>query len=207
MSRVIKNRRNTRILTFAVAALLTVGMLPSWSAPPANAISVNPTAETTWTAHVQNVGNQRDYDHQALMQNSHLRIDLGTTGRSLRLESVAAGPVIFMTESGRKIVCTFSAQGHVQNIGWQGRGRIAGTSGRSLRLEAIRIWSDCAGLKFTYSVHVQNIGWMSSKTAGQTAGTVGRGLQIEALSITVTLPDIGRDARDADRRLCAMFGC
>ncbi len=78
---------------------------------------------------------------------------------------------------------------HVQNIGWQAwrnNNVISGTSGQSLRLEAVQIKSNIAGLGVTYSAHVQNIGWQSWVSDGATGGTSGRSLRVEAFKIKLT---------------------
>lgn len=70
---------------------------------------------------------------------------------------------------------------HSKNIGWGEwvqEGRLAGTIGKGLRIEAIRI----QGVK-RYRVHVQNIGWMEWVAEDEIAGTIGKGLQIEAIEI------------------------
>jgi len=81
-------------------------------------------------------------------------------------------------------------QGHVQNIGWQpavSDGALAGTTGRSLRLEAFRVSLVNApeGGSIRYEVHVQNVGWMNPVLDGQTAGTEGRALRMEAIKISL----------------------
>ncbi|OFI46278.1 hypothetical protein BG262_04485 [Floricoccus penangensis] len=81
---------------------------------------------------------------------------------------------------------------HVQNIGWQGfvkNGEMSGTSGRSFRLEAIRIeLSDLDSFSggVEYSTHVQNDGWQPSVKDGQLSGTSGRSLRLEAIKINLT---------------------
>src|SRR5699024_7252218 len=60
---------------------------------------------------------------------------------------------------------------HVQNVGWQSEvqdGTMAGTKGRGLRLEGIKIRLNGDGLKggVEYSTHVQNIGWQSYVSDG-----------------------------------------
>jgi uncharacterized protein YjdB len=81
-------------------------------------------------------------------------------------------------------------QAHVQNIGWQNYvacdGAVAGTTGRSLRMEALAIaTSNVGGL--CAAGHVQNIGWQPSSCAadGQTVtvGTTGRSLRLEAVTL------------------------
>ena len=79
-------------------------------------------------------------------------------------------------------------QTHVQNIGWQGvvkNGEIAGTSGKNLQLEAIKINLSDAALagNIEYSTHIQNIGWQAYKANGALSGTTGKNLQLEAIKI------------------------
>ncbi|MEI8199782.1 MAG: InlB B-repeat-containing protein, partial [Eubacteriales bacterium] len=81
-------------------------------------------------------------------------------------------------------------QSHVQNIGWQNTvadGATAGTSGQSLRMEAIRInlVNPPAGAGIEYQAHVQDIGWQNAVADGSTAGTTGQSLRIEAMRISL----------------------
>lgn len=81
-------------------------------------------------------------------------------------------------------------QAHVQDIGWQSwqsDGNIAGTEGRALRVEALKISLDNApsSAHVEYRVHVQNIGWQGWKKDGEMAGTSGQGLRIEAIEIKI----------------------
>lgn len=79
-------------------------------------------------------------------------------------------------------------QTHVQEIGWQGvvkNGEMAGTSGKNLQLEAIKINLSDAALagNIEYSTHIQNIGWQDYKANGALSGTTGKNLQLEAIKI------------------------
>lgn len=80
---------------------------------------------------------------------------------------------------------------HVQDIGWQNNasdGGTAGTTGRSLRLEGIKL-TQTTGLKgdIKYRTHIENIGWESGlKSNGQVSGTTGRALRLEAIQISLT---------------------
>ncbi|SEW35731.1 Putative esterase, partial [Ruminococcaceae bacterium KH2T8] len=79
---------------------------------------------------------------------------------------------------------------HVQNIGWQDYvydGAMAGTEGRSLRLEAmaINVESDL-DLGVRYKTHVQNVGWQDWSYNGEAAGTSGQSLRLEAMQIELT---------------------
>ena len=88
-------------------------------------------------------------------------------------------------------------QGHVQNIGWQDSvvdGADAGTTGRSLRVEALKIslQNAPAGMHIVYRAHVQNIGWQDWVGDGAQAGTTGQGLRVEALQIVLTGTDVDK---------------
>ena len=79
---------------------------------------------------------------------------------------------------------------HVQNEGWQNYvqdEQIAGTSGKSLRLEAIdmQLVNSKQNINLKYQVHVQNIGWQEWKTDGEIAGTSGQSLRLEAIQIKI----------------------
>lgn len=93
--------------------------------------------------------------------------------------------------------------GHVQNIGWQGEvsdGATAGTSGRSLRVEALKIHiNGDSNLGVTYQAHVQDYGWMNWVSDGQVAGTSGQSKRVEAIRISLT----GADAANYDIYYCA----
>ena len=126
----------------------------------------------------------------------------GTTGRGLRVEAVQ----VLLVKHGQAIPtgdgvaysklanATYSSptiryQAHVQSVGWQvetNDGNMAGTQGRSLRLEALR--ASVAGVSggIQYRAHVQNIGWQSWKKDGAIAGTEGQGLRMEALEVQLT---------------------
>ena len=85
---------------------------------------------------------------------------------------------------------TINYQSHVQNIGWQNtvkNNEIAGTTGRALRLEALKInvQSDISG-DIEYQGHVESIGWQNWVKNGELAGTTGRALQLEAIKIKLT---------------------
>ncbi len=79
-------------------------------------------------------------------------------------------------------------QTHIQNIGWQGfldNGDLAGTTGKSLRLESINISVEnpVPGMTIRYKTHVQNVGWLDWVQGGQASGTTGRSLRLEGIMI------------------------
>lgn len=76
---------------------------------------------------------------------------------------------------------------HVQNIGWQNEvneGETAGTEGKSLRVEAIKITpNQNSNISVSYQTHIQDIGWQSWKKNGEITGTEGKSKRIEAIKI------------------------
>ena len=84
-------------------------------------------------------------------------------------------------------------EAHVQDLGWRpavSSGAIAGTTGKNLRLEALRIalrnFPEGSGINVV--THVAELGWQSAVGQGAVAGTEGRDLAIQALSIELTGP-------------------
>ena len=63
---------------------------------------------------------------------------------------------------------------------------MSGTTGRSLRLEGIRINTNVAGLGVEYRTHVQNVGWQGYVSDGEMSGTTGRSLRLEAIEIELS---------------------
>jgi hypothetical protein len=89
-----------------------------------------------------------------------------------------------------------SYRAQIQGIGFQApmsNGATAGTTGQSLRLEALQIWSDAPGVVPAYRAYIQSSGWQGSlnqqcpsnlcANGMCAAGTTGRSLRIEAVSI------------------------
>ena len=88
---------------------------------------------------------------------------------------------------------------YVQNTGWQPwvcDGAVAGTTGQSLRMEALSIITYTDGI--CAQAQVQNIGWQgwACANAGDvlTVGTEGQSLRMEALRL---VPDEGTACADA----------
>ena len=91
-----------------------------------------------------------------------------------------------------------SYQTHVANIGWQNgvsNGAMAGTVGRGLQLEAIKInvKSD-ADIGVIYTTHVKNDGWLGNSFNGEQSGTTGQNKHVEAFMLKLT----GKDADKYD---------
>lgn len=90
------------------------------------------------------------------------------------------------TNASGAVGISYSA--HVQNVGWQQEvtnGQEAGTDGKALRVEALKIklLNAPAGAHISYSAHVQNVGWQQAVTDGAEAGTDGKALRVEAIKI------------------------
>ncbi len=92
---------------------------------------------------------------------------------------------------------TAAYSAHVQSIGWMPTvkdGATAGTTGRSLRMEALRleVTSDQYDGDIQYRAHVEKIGWMPWTDSSEFIGTVGKGLRMEALEIKLTGDQAGQ---------------
>lgn len=121
-----------------------------------------------------------------------------------KITAVSAGSAIITvttTDSAKTATCnvtvnpiTVSYTTDVQDRGWQGTftdGQVAGTTGQSLRIEALKINLVNApnGASIKYQAHVQNVGWQSPAYDGGLSGTTGQALRIEAIKISlVNLP-------------------
>lgn len=82
---------------------------------------------------------------------------------------------------------------HVQNAGWESEwlsdGEMSGTSGKSLRLEAVQIKLENAPAvgSIEYMTHIQNLGWEKEwKKDGESSGTSGQSLRLEAIKIRLS---------------------
>lgn len=100
-------------------------------------------------------------------------------------------------ESTQLTVKSVSVSAHVQNIGWMnpvGMGKIAGTTGRGLNLEALKISVEVDGASsqeqvanaLSVEAHVAGIGWQPAVGNGGTAGTTGRARAVEALRVRLS---------------------
>lgn len=80
---------------------------------------------------------------------------------------------------------------HQQDVGWSSTvkdGTIAGTTGKSLRLEALKVNLTADNLTNTttcisYRTHIQDKGWTSWSNNNQTSGTTGQSKRLEAVQI------------------------
>ena len=112
----------------------------------------------------------------------------GTTGFSARLEAL-----LFDLRTIREKYpdAKLSGDFHVQNIGTVHLDNIEpdtliGTIGKSLRLEAFRLYlTGVPDKKLYYEAHVQDIGWQGVRKDGEMAGTTGQSKRIEAVKIWI----------------------
>ena len=127
------------------------------------------------TGHVQDIGWQPE--------RSGTRFSVGTSHQSRRVEAIT------LNRPGDDRTGDVVYQAHVQNIGWQGEvrnGQAAGTSGRSLRVEAIRVRLTGElerDYDVWYRVHAQDVGWMGWTRNGAKAGTQGYSRRLEAIEV------------------------
>lgn len=137
-------------------------------------------AETlTGQAHMQNSGWQTS---QTVNENQIL--NLGIVDTTLRVEAMkisVTGPV-----SGG-----ISYQAQSQSLGWQpavSDGQIAGTVGKSLRMETIKV-SLTGDLATSYDIYyrtqVENYGWLGWTKDGNPSGTVSKSLRLQALQLVL----------------------
>ena len=151
------------------------------------------THDVWYRAHVQRIGWQGWVCNGAMA---------GTSGRSLRVEAleillVRKGDAIPVnTNAGSEYHSTPQSstpavyyQTHAQTYGWQDEvkdGAMAGTSGQSKRLEALRVMVRGVSGGVTYRTHVQRMGWQGWRSNGEVAGTSGQSLRLEAIEIKLT---------------------
>ena len=149
-----------------------------------------------------------DSSHRIVAAASHNMLSNGSTARAL-FADISAGTYYIAVIQGDAYKSLFVGekysfeldyrpssaspsviyQSHVESIGWQNmriNGWMSGTSGRSLRLEAMQIHLKNANGGIQYQTHVQNIGWMDWVSDGASSGTSGRSLRLEAIRIRLT---------------------
>lgn len=80
-------------------------------------------------------------------------------------------------------------QAHIENEGWkdyQSNGAIAGSVGKSLSLQALRIRLKDVSGGIIYQAHLANIGWTSWMSNDAQVGTTGQNRPMEAIRIKLT---------------------
>jgi len=139
--------------------------------------------------------------------------EAGTTGFGRSLEAVqvrlvkkgAAAPSpdgANVDYAYKKKPMSLTYRAHVSNVGWQGAvadGATAGTTGRGLALEDLRVSLDSSdysdGSAVQVDAHVSGIGWQGWDTpSASEGGTTGQGRAVEAVRLRLT----GSLAKDYD---------
>lgn len=193
----VKKRSPFKKLVSSITAALTAAVMLTGAVPDVNAASVDLGHTLSAQAHVQNIGWMEedislplDIDLRTgkTTGDQYRNVRVGTTGRSLRLESLTVGIGGISKKYGGIMV-----DAHVSHIGWQGyktapcgSSVTVGTTGRCLAIEAFRIKLYGKIAEFydvEYSVHSAGIGWGHTRKNGQVAGTVGEGRRSEAIYI------------------------
>jgi len=143
----------------------------------------------------------------------------GTSGYGYRLEAIqikivpkgsaAPGKTDMPYRDGKYGNGFINYKTHVQKQGWQDwvwDGDKSGTSGKSLRLEGVRINTEHVdNLGVTYRTYVQKQGWQAWKKDGEVSGTSGQSLRLEGIQIKLT----GSEASNYDvfyRVHCEQYG-
>ena len=125
-------------------------------------------------------------------------------GKAIAASKVKGGGTYYVVVKGKgnyakslrrtfKIIAPVVAyRTHVQRIGWQGyvkNGKVAGTTGKSLRLEGmnVKVGNKPVSGGIQYRTHIQRIGWEKKwKSNNQMSGTQGKSLRLEAMQIRLT---------------------
>lgn len=107
-------------------------------------------------------------------------------------DTVAPGIVAQSSDAMPKL----QGEAHVQNIGWQkgssdAKGHLTlGTTGQSLRMEALRLGVVAGDSSESESMrgkaHVQDVGWMDWKSTDQGMGTTDRSKRMEAIRLKLS---------------------
>lgn len=113
--------------------------------------------------------------------------------------TLPAAPTGIKDKSNRRCAnrAKITYQAHVQSYGWMppvSNGGIAGTTGQSLRIEALKITlSGIPGYEVQYRAQVQCKDWLpwqttpngTAITSSALAGTTGQSLRLEALEVKI----------------------
>lgn len=157
-----------------------IRLLPKGSKAPGSTANSFKAPTVQYAAHSKNIGWQSG--KTSAQQPS---IMLGTTGRSLPLQAFH----LSVPGLGASGSITYSA--HVQNVGWQksvADGATAGTTGRNLSIEAVKIaFTGDLAKKYDvwYRAHVSNIGWLGWTKNGAAAGSEGISGSVEAVDLKI----------------------
>lgn len=100
-------------------------------------------------------------------------------------EQARVGAIIAPPSSSSELIYT----AHVQNVGWQGwvtEGKVAGTTGRGLRVEALRFQAPGHPGEVQCRAHLQGVGWTGWGASPGLCGTVLQSRRVEAIRLTLS---------------------
>ena len=189
-----------RLIDVSVSMLVVAAlfMSQSWIVPAAYAdYSINGSADS---ANLHSEDSTSIEDGSAFeVQESEASPEAGESQGAQQVSSEGAGEVAAddSAANNQLTVRSVSVSAHVQNIGWMnpvGSGKVAGTTGKGLNLEALKITLEVNGSAsqeqianaVSVEAHVSNVGWQAAVGNGGTAGTTGQSRAVEALRVRLS---------------------
>ena len=142
-----------------------------------NANEREKSARVCYQTHIQNIG----WEAVSKIDNEIS----GTTGLGYHLEAL----MVHKGEAVNSIAGDIQYKVYSPSYGWKAwvkNGAVAGTTGKSQRIEAFRVkLTGKLAEKYDvyYRAHVQNYGWLAWAKNGTVAGTTGYGYRMEAVQI------------------------
>jgi hypothetical protein len=159
-------------------ALYTSTVRPQVNAMKAQIDSLSPVLSASAT---------RDFEIWSGSRSNPTTFSNGVTA----LKAWTASRVGYLAQAYGSSLPTFRFAAHLASIGWQptvSGGMIAGTTGESRRMEALRF--QVVNTTLTGGVqgnaYVQNLGWMGYGATNAVVGTTGRSLRLEAVQLRLT---------------------
>lgn len=147
-------------------------------------------APTDQPSSTQDPGNQQASTPD---QSAQQPTDLSPLAEPTTEDTSQAAPTVNGTVALSPLSAQYAIQyqAHVATIGWQSwtqDGKLAGTTGKAISIEALNIKLSGTGLtgSVEYRTHVQSKGWLGYVKDGATSGTTGKSLRAEAVSIRLT---------------------
>ncbi|MGO5313683.1 transglutaminase domain-containing protein [Bilifractor sp. LCP21S3_A7] len=150
----------------------------------------------SYAAHVQ----QKGWPAEDTVSGTDAPTFAGFTGKRLRVEAIRAS-----VKGDQNLGITYNT--YVQRKGWTGSqsdGAVAGTTGQSLRVEAIVMeltGTDADKYDLYYRVHVQSFGWLAWAKNGEVAGTTNLSRRIEAYEVAIVKKGEAAPERSAARNV------
>ena len=146
-------------------------------------LSADKIGKLSFQTHIQKIGWTSNVGNKEVS---------GTEGKALRMEALKA-TIKNPSQNSYNSLYTggISYSAHVQGEGWQdwkSNGEIAGTVGKALRMEGIKIKLTGELEKYCdiyYRVHIQSYGWLDWSCNGEKSGSEGLSLRAEAIQLCI----------------------